>query len=638
MRYILLIASCFLSLSSFSQQDTTDLDPVTVTAGLSETAISKSGRNIIVLKGDRFQQLPVNSIDELLRYVPGIEIQSRGAMGAQSDIIIRGGTFQQVLVLLDGIRLNDPITGHFNSYVPISPTEIERIEILKGASSAIYGSDAVGGVIHVITKTFASKKGVVQKSALAQIAAGTYDLLNAQAGGYYGNGKTALGGGILTNNTNGQQQRGTKGYFNLHTASLSLSHFINEKFKVSYRSAYDDRKFSAQNFYTTFVSDTATERVKSFWNHLDISYQKGKSTVTADGGLKTSDDFFLFNKASVPNLNKSRLWQASLQNKLRITQQTTLVTGTQFFNRNINSNDRGIHSESQLAGFVILNHEALSGFSLSPALRLDWHQRRGAELIPQLALSYRLPQMQIRGSIGKTIRDADFTERYNNYNKKLVTSGRIGNPDLKAETSVSYEAGVDVFAAKGFRISGTFFQRFHKGLIDYVSTPYADMPRKENLSPTGNYALAQNIASVNILGAEADIHYTKTLNAKSNIQAGIGTVWLDVQNSEGASAFYISSFARYLVNFNLSSQISRFSIGATALYKERKAQTASAIKADLSKDYFVLNAKAEWMAVVNKLGIFMQADNIFDKQYSDLLGAQMPGRWLQGGIKYSFKK
>lgn len=637
MRFILLFASSFLFVSSFSQQDTASLDPVTVTAGISETALSKSGRNIIVINGDRFQQLPVHSIDELLRYVPGIEMQSRGAMGAQSDIIIRGGTFQQVLVLLDGIRLNDPITGHFNSYVPISPSEIERIEILKGASSAIYGSDAVGGVIHIITKAFASKKGVVQKYGLAHLAAGRYDLLTAQAGGFYNNGKTAIGGGVLSNNSDGQNQRGSKGYFNLHTASVALSHFINDKIKISYRSAYDDRRFSAQNFYTTFVSDTATERVKSSLNHLNAIYQHGKNIFSIDGGLKTSNDNFLFNKASVANLNKSKLWQASVRNQHRFTQQTTVVTGAQFFNRAINSNDRGIHNESQLAGFVILNHQALSGFSFSPAIRIDWNEIRGAELIPQLALSYKIAQLQLRGSVGKTIRDADFTERYNNYNKKLVTGGRIGNPDLKAETSFSYEGGADFFAAKGFKISGTFFQRFHKGLIDYVVTPYAAMPRKDNLSPTGTYALAKNIASVNILGAEADIQYTQTFSSRSNIQVGFGTVWLDVQNSEGASAFYISSFAKYLANANLSYQIGRFNIGTTALYKQRKAQKAAAIKADLTKDYFVLNGKLEWMALLNKLGVFVQVDNIFDKQYSDLLGAQMPRRWLQGGVKYNFK-
>ncbi|HRF24346.1 MAG TPA: TonB-dependent receptor plug domain-containing protein, partial [Chitinophagaceae bacterium] len=91
------------------------------------------------------------------RYLPGVEVQQRGPQGSQSDIVLRGGTFQQVLVIIDGIKLNDPLTGHFNSYIPINTDEIERIEILKGAASAIYGSEAVGGVINIITKTFYRK-------------------------------------------------------------------------------------------------------------------------------------------------------------------------------------------------------------------------------------------------------------------------------------------------------------------------------------------------------------------------------------------------------------------------------------------------------------------------------------------------
>src|SRR4029078_6745644 len=143
---------------------------------------------------------PIHSIDELLRYLPGVEVQQRGPFGAQSDFVLRGGTFQQVLVILDGVRLNDPNSGHFTSYIPIAPSEIDRIEILKGASSAIYGSEAVGGVIHVITKTFAKQSASDQKNIQAQIIGGQYGLFNVNAGAFYKKGKTAIAGGILSNN------------------------------------------------------------------------------------------------------------------------------------------------------------------------------------------------------------------------------------------------------------------------------------------------------------------------------------------------------------------------------------------------------------------------------------------------------
>src|SRR6476646_11025513 len=120
--------TCMLSGLMGISQNNNELDPVTISSSLTENRSSQTGRNIFIIKGNKFNSLPIHSVDELLKYVPGVEVQSRGPLGAQSDISIRGGTFQQVLVILDGIRLNDPNTGHFTSYIPISPEEIDRIE------------------------------------------------------------------------------------------------------------------------------------------------------------------------------------------------------------------------------------------------------------------------------------------------------------------------------------------------------------------------------------------------------------------------------------------------------------------------------------------------------------------------------
>lgn len=231
------------------------LDPVTITSSLTEKRSSETGRNIAVIKGDYFQNLPVNSIDEMLRYIPGLEIQARGPMGSQSDIVLRGGTYQQVLVILDGLRLNDPNTGHFSSYIPIAPSEIERIEVLKGASSAIYGSEAVGGVVNIISKSFAAKQnseamssGIIKASASGMLGVGQYGLINANAGGFIQTNRLAVSGGVLSNNADGVQQRGTTGYFHNNTASLSAKYQLTPNWVIGARSSFDSRDFSAQNF------------------------------------------------------------------------------------------------------------------------------------------------------------------------------------------------------------------------------------------------------------------------------------------------------------------------------------------------------------------------------------------------------
>jgi vitamin B12 transporter len=637
MKTIKILSTCIISsiLSSavYAQQGEVELDPITVTASLHPTSSSTTGRNITVIKGDQFSKLPVNSLDELLRYVPGLEVQMRGPMGSQSDIVLRGGTFQQVLVILDGIRLNDPNTGHFNSYIPIAPAEIDRIEILKGASSAIYGSEAVGGVIQVITKSFAAKRAQKAKQFTAQGTVGQFGLLNGQLGGLYQNNNTVVSGGIISNNATGQQQRGTRGYFHNTSASASVNQFLNQNWNISYRASYDSRDFAAQNFYTTFRSDTANEKVSTFWNQLKLAFEKEHRSFSLNLGYKAVKDQYQFNSVGTPNLNKSNLLQGLAIYKWMAGENTTLTTGGQWVNKQMTSNDRGNHTLNQAGSFFVVDQKFGAHLNISPAVRVEWNERSGWEFVPQVNVSYKLPYWQLRSSAGRTTRDADFTERFNNYNKSFVASGSIGNPDLVSENSFSYEAGADFFGIKNMKVSATFFQQRFTGLIDYVTTPYINMPRKENLSPTGTYALSKNIGKVNSTGFETDIQYTKKFENDQQLWATMGFTWIDSKIDNSAPSFYLSSHAKYLTNFNIRYGIKWFSISLNGLYKQRQEQASTPINAEISKDYFILNAQLQAFVYKSKVSIFGQADNVLDRKYSDLLGSPMPRRWLMGGFK-----
>ncbi|MBW8688337.1 TonB-dependent receptor plug domain-containing protein [Chitinophaga rhizophila] len=628
-----LAAGILCSLTLAAQEKISELDAVTVTATVNPVVSSKTGRNLYVIKGEEIARLPVHSVDEVLRYLPGIEVQSKGPMGAGSDIVIRGATFQQVLVIVDGARVNDPNTGHFSSYIPVNPAEIDHIEVLKGASSAIYGSDAVGGVIHIITKTFARTSGSTpSKKITAGVTGGAYGLFNANANAYYSTDKLAVNIGGQTNNADGQPQRGIDGYFHLHTLSGSASYRLSDNWKLSYRLSYDSRKFAAQNFYTTLVSDTASEKLSTWWQQANLQYRKNKDAFNLIVGYKSMDDHYVFNPRSIANDNRSKLFQSLAMYEHAFSDRISLIAGGQFQQKNIASNDRGNHTVNQAAGFVSMTASLWEALTLSPAVRLDWDERSGAELVPQLNASYRTGKFQIRGSAGKTIRNADFTERYNNNNKALVTGGKIGNPDLKAERSFSYEAGADYFG-KHFRVSSTVFQRKYSDLIDWTTTPYANMPYKGNLSPTGSYSLATNISRMLTSGVETDVQWTKTYHEKHVFSATAGAIWLYSDIQEGQSSFYISSHARFLLNGMLQYRNQLFGISVNGLYKVRDPQSAANIKGVVTKEYFIANVKADVFVIKNVLSISAEADNIFNKTYADLTGAQMPGRWLMGGVR-----
>lgn len=615
-----------------------ELNPITVSASLSQTQLSETGRHITIIKGEDFKNLPVHSLDELLRYVPGIELQARGPMGAQGDIVLRGSTFQQVLIILDGMRINDPNTGHFNSYIPIAPAEIERIEILKGASSAIYGADAVGGVINVITKSFAARQGEQKTNIVAGTGVGEYGLIQGNAGFYLNREKMALSGGLITNNARGIQQRGITGYFYNTTASLSANYRFNEKWNLAYRLAFDNRDFAAQNFYTTYVFDTASEKVSSWWNQVRLSRQTQKQNIILNAGYKRVNDEYKFSPETTANSNKSDLFQLSGQFHRKLTGNTTMVTGVNYQQKGISSNDRGNHHLFTVSPFVSLTQKAGQNMTIRPSLQVVFFKNSDAEFVPQLDLVRKLGQVRLRASAGKTIREADFTERYNNFNKPLVKSGSIGNPDLKAERSFSYEAGADWFLKDYLKLSGSFFQRFQRRVIDYSTTNFADMPRKDNLVPDGIYALAKNIAELNTTGVEIEAQFSKKMQGDQQLMGNVGMVWLDSHSSDATPSFYISSHAKFLTNFSAMYRFGAFMLSLNGMYKLRNRQEASDIHAVITRDYFLLNTRAGYSFFNRSFLVYVEVDNVFNKQFSDLLGSVMPGRWLSGGIQYQFDR
>jgi iron complex outermembrane receptor protein len=612
------------------------LDTIVVSASLRAQHEKETGRNIVTIKGSELQQLPVSTVDEALRFIPGIEVQQRGPQGTQADIIIRGGTFQQVLVLIDGMRLNDPLTGHFNGYIPLHLSEIERIEVLKGAAAAIYGSDAIGGVINILTKTGLHSEQNKKTRLSAGLEAGQYGLFNSNAWWRMRTERHSLSAGFISNNAVGQPLRGTTGYFHKTAASVGYSGVISDGWSISLRSAVDLRNFNAQNFYTGFRSDTAKEKVNASWQQLHLRKDWKKNQFIFDAAYKTTEDRYWFRPASTPNQNKSRLFVTQAYGILQADKKTSFTVGMQFIQRSIRSNDRGDHDLSHAAVYVTGNHRLPNNLHLNESIRLDWDGNYGAMLVPQLNFSWSPSRLTIRGSIGRGIRDADFTERYNNFNKPLVTSGSIGNPELETELSWNYEAGLDYRIGAGFKISSTFFHRSQRNLIDWTPTPYSQMPNQSNLIPTGTYALATNLSSVQTTGFESDISYRKKFSEKSNLLLMTGIIWLDSRDRDNTLSFYISSHARFLVNNAVTLKTGNLDMSLTTIFKSRKTMQASAINAEISKNYFLANLRIRYQLPKTHSGLFVQAYNLFDRSFSDLLGAIMPGRWLSAGIQLSF--
>ena len=626
----------FLSIcisTSIHAQKEIALQPLSITSNRLLQTTTESGRNITVIEGSALGNTPNLSIDELLKYVPGLEIQSRGPMGAQSDIGLRGSTFQQTLILLDGIKINDPITGHFNSYIPIAPYEIARIEILRGSAAAQYGAEAVGGVIHIISKTFSRKLVHNQDQAQLNVAVGAHNLLHANAGAAYSKNNLQICMGILSNNTNGAPLRAGNGYANNNTISLSSAITINKHWQIALRSSYDHRDFAAQNFYTPFVSDTATEKVSTLWNQLQVNYLGKKRSQEIALVNKIINDFYLYNAIASANENSANFTLLQYLNSSITKTKLHYSFGAQVSHKAILSNDRGNHQSYEAALFGTLYYN-IHHWHIAGSLRNNWDQSYGAILLPQINAAYQNQHISYRAAIGRAFRNADFTERFNNYNKALVRGGSIGNPDLSAEKSWNFEIGATATVLPNIILHTTLFYRTQNDVIDWVNTSYADMPRKENLLSNGSYALAKNIQEVTTRGMEINLQYHKALPKQLwDIQAGLSL--LHSESNNPTPSFYIISHAKILAQSSIAYQYKNWQCSIQLLYKERNTLEAPAIQASISKDYFVANARLGYQ-ICKHIGLYTQCNNVMDNSYSDLLGSQMPGRWLSMGINSKF--
>ncbi|MDP5139184.1 MAG: TonB-dependent receptor plug domain-containing protein, partial [Spirosomaceae bacterium] len=153
MKYIFLL-NLLVCGGLFAQTDSTNilLNQVTVTANITKSDLIQTARNVSVISARQIEQSPVKTLDGILQYALGVDVRSRSPFGVQADVSIRGGNFEQTLVLIDGVKMNDPQTGHHSFNLPIPISQIAKIEVLQGGASRVFGPAAFSGVINIITK------------------------------------------------------------------------------------------------------------------------------------------------------------------------------------------------------------------------------------------------------------------------------------------------------------------------------------------------------------------------------------------------------------------------------------------------------------------------------------------------------
>ena len=625
------------------------LDTLVVETTRIPLRVNETGRSINILTKEQIQLLPATTFYELLQTICGVEIQSRGGFGVQGDIVMRGSTFSQVLVLIDGMKINDPLTGHFNCYIPVSNMEIERIEILKGAGASMYGPDAVGGVINVITKGFDSLKNGTTSSG--SINYGDNNLVSSTASIFHKSDKLYFGLGASLNQSLGDSilpvavndstiLEGYRNYFDIKNISLSTGFKLNDLWELKVRSSILCSDFNARYFYTNSVYDKSTEITSNWVNRAQLQRKTNSGSILdINASYKRSNDEFIFSpNFPSTNIHTMEYTNFTINNFKEINDKLIVKTGIQTDLRKIESNDRGNHSDYHFGGYLMGVYKS-NNLVLTTIAREDFDENYGFEFCPQLSSSYSMNNIVLRASAGKSIRAADYTERYVSNNIIDLTPERnLGNPNLMAERGWSEEIGINYYPFKNTLLKATIFGRQSGNIIDYVLTNESEIGSVSEIGSlyTGaDYFFAKNIKDVFVNGFELELNTKFLLSENSDLNWQMGYTYTSISNDN--LGIYLSSFAKHLLNTQLILNYNSFQFSISGLYKERTTQSAESISSELENSFGLLNARVGYGLMDNKLSFNVQILNLLDKEYQNILGAKMPRRWIMGGINWTFE-
>ncbi len=651
MKKYILIGVFFFSLMGLQAQNRNLLKKAIVSPAQIDMADVKSGRSISVITAKEIERMAASSVEEVLANVEGVNINGRGGFGVQNDLGMRGSTFSQVLVLIDNVRVNEPLTGHYNMYLPIALSEIEQIEVVRGPAASAYGADAVGGLIHIKTKSYmaSAKNKKKEIGSIGSALLGEQNLRLIDGMVYTKNDNIYFGGSVNVKTSDGQLfpnpnhlrdttlDKNFRTNFDIKNYSLFANFSLSDRTNLYARTSINTRDFNAQYFYTNSRFDESIEKVNTIWTQVGLRNSNRDQKTEIGLAYKQLDDEFVFNPQFAKNNHTTQNIVAFAQQQRRLSRKFRAAYGWQSVFQQIESSDRGNHKNNTHAAFLSLNYDLGGKTSLNGSARLEHNDNYGTSFIPQLGFAYRPNRhIVVRSSVGMAHRAPDFTERYIATNLSTLSEGRnLGNPDLKAEESITADVGFDYYTKNEKLFSLSVFGRDGTNLIDYILTNADVINTDVNLTPGKNYFYTQNISSATTYGLEAGIQKRIKLGKKSAIRIALNYAYMKTETEKDEPSKYISNHPGHMANMQLGYQSRYFDVLFSGNYRTRKQEENVSILASIPENYFVSNALIRFKTFNGKFNVVGKVLNIFDASYQEILGAPMPRRWFAAGIDWN---
>jgi iron complex outermembrane receptor protein len=565
-------------------------DVIVVTGTYAPVPLEEADRAVRALPLDQAQRLLAASPADLLRLDSSLDLRARAGNGVQGDLSIRGASFGQTLVLLDGLRVNDAQTGHHNLDLPIPLYALSRVELLKGSGSAYYGSDAVGGVVNVITREPEAAElrlrasvgnfGTNEQSGVASVVWPRVSQLFAFSRDF--------SSGFASD----------RDYRNLSFASITHA---RSRLGASYLAlAFGDRPFGADQFYGNFNS---WERTRTWF--AAARQELGSRTSVSFAFRRHTDLFVLYRDRPEIYTNRHAVesWQGSLRRREPLARNVTLSYGAEGYRDSIRSSNLGDHARNRGAAYAALDVRALGRFSFSAGGREEFYSAAGREFSPTVSAGYWASRhVRLRAGVSRAFRVPTYTELY------YHDPANLGSPDLRPERAWSYEAGLDWNAGARLRGDVTFFERRERDGIDYIRRSPADIWRAANFNRLDFTGVEASLTLRPARGQQVDVRYT-ALRGAQEVLGGVTSKYVFNYPTQSGLVAWEGVLPGGLV--------ARARVGAL----NRRARDP----------YMVWDSGLAYTR--GRIRPFLQLTNLTATRYEEVQGVVMPGRGVVGGVE-----
>ncbi|WP_158799447.1 TonB-dependent siderophore receptor [Pedobacter sp. L105] len=617
----LLVSLCLPALFASAQSDTTNtLNEVMVKENRLKLPFSQQNRNIWIIDQQQIKNLPSRSISDILSYATGVDVRQRGPGGVQADISIDGGTFDETLVLINGVKVSDPQTGHNMMNLPISVDDIDHIEVLRGSASRIYGINALTGAINIVTKTV-TKTGVT-----ANVFTGSSFKQDDQTGNTYASYGVRASGTLALNGSShlfSAGQEAGNGY-RFNTAFNNQKYYYQGKINVGkadeldITGGYTHNNYGANGFYsapgdinseetvnTALASVAYKTKPTSFWTFLPrFSY-------------RNNVDDYLYIKSTPNQFHNHHVTQV-LDAELNNTFDTGIGEfglGLEGRKELINSNNLGKRNRDNAGIYGEYKFDLVKHLLVNVGSYMNYNSDFGWQALPGIDAGYNFyGNWKVFVNVGTGERLPTYTDLY------YRGPTNIGNDQLQPEKSRYAEGGLK-YNSTHFVLNASVFKRRITSFIDWVRNLQTDPWQPKNfgqLNSTG-YTLS------------ADYNTGQLQNAYPFNSLRVGLAYTNLDPTV-KTTIPLATFSRYAIE-TLRNQLTGtvntdflkvLSLTVTAKYNERINY----------KSYTLLDAKMSYN--FKHSSIYADAQNLLDVTYIEAGAVPMPGVWATLGYKLTF--